>query len=255
MVEGERSFAAVLDGLCRHPGDRRRPCSNVELSEVIRERGGDVGHAYISQLRTGRRDNPTRQTIEELAAALGVHPARLVGGRRKARDGKRPSWSAALRYLFDNVYPPDRGPYTAEEVAAAISANGRYGSISASYVRELLSGESDNPRLKHILGLADHFGAEPAYFFDHELADQVNAEITDFVELRDAGVVTFVTRMAEQAAALRPELRHAAVQALTSALEEGQSEWSFPLRGSWTDRARRGSKAPRPVPTESIGDN
>lgn len=208
--------------------------TNVALADAVKRRGGEIGHGYISQLRLGGKDNPTRQTIEDLAGALGVHPACFVGGRRELRPGERAGWRrGALARLFDAVHPPDRGPWSPEEVAAAISERGLYGTISASYIRELLSGASDNPRLKHILGLADHFGADPAYFFDDEFAAQVDAELNDFVALRQLGVVEFVTRLAERPAELSPEARAAAVEGIRQALEHGEG-WSFPLPGRRT---------------------
>ncbi|WP_046471971.1 hypothetical protein, partial [Allosalinactinospora lopnorensis] len=81
-----------------------------------------------------------------------------MGGRRQRKDDERPraSFSAKLRHLFAVVYPAGRKPYTPEEVAKSISQDGRFGSISASYVRELLAPAPilpPNPRLKHVLGL------------------------------------------------------------------------------------------------------
>lgn len=230
MVATERhSFAAILDDLCVNPPNRAGRFTNVALAAAVRDRGGDIGHGYISQLRLGVKDNPTRQTIEDLAGALGVHPACFVGGRREVRPGETPGWRrGALAKLFQAVHPPQRGPWSPEEVAADISERGRYGTISASYIRELLGNVSDNPRLKHILGLSDHFGADPAYFFDDEVAALVDAELDDFVALRALGVVEFVTRLAESPAELSPQARAAAVEGFKQALEGGEG-WTFPL--------------------------
>lgn len=230
MTGNERgSFAAVLDELCNRPPNRAGRFTNVALAAAVKELGGDIGHGYISQLRLGVKDNPTRQTIEDLAGAFGVHPACFVGGRRELRSGERPGWRRdALSKLFQAVHPPGRGPWSPEEVATAISETGRYGSISASYIRELLGATSDNPRLKHILGLADHFGADPAYFFDDELAAHVDAELDDFLALRKLGVVEFVTRLAESPTELSPQARAAAVEGFRQALEGGEG-WSFPF--------------------------
>ncbi|MEV6610757.1 helix-turn-helix domain-containing protein [Kutzneria sp. NPDC051319] len=210
MRSGE--FAAVLDEECS-------TWSNVALAAEITRRGGDVGHGYIAQLRKGRKDNPTRRTIEDLAGALGVHPARFVGGRRELHPGERPSWREhALRQLFDTA---DR-PRSPEEVAAAI------GSISGSYLRELLTGASDNPRLRHIHGLAGYFGVPAAYFFDADLARRVDEERTDLEAMRDLGVIEFATRLSERAPHLSARTRAAAIRAVTQALrtEEGE-RWSF----------------------------
>lgn len=229
-----RPFADVLNELCANPPDGRGKVTNVGLSAAVKARGGDIGHGYISQLRLGVKDNPTCQAIVDLAGALGVHPAVFVGGRRELRPGERPGWRAgAVATLFEAVHPPDRGPWSPEEVAASISSSGQFGSISASYIRELLSSASDNPRLKHILGLADHFGADPAYFFDDDLAARVDSELTDFLALRELGVVEFVTRLAERTGELSPQARAAAVEGFRQALEVGEG-WSFPLNSRRT---------------------
>jgi transcriptional regulator with XRE-family HTH domain len=221
---GEGLFATVLDDLCRHPPGRRRRLSNVELAAAIRDRGGDIGHAYIAQLRKGQKDNPTRQAIEDLAAALDVHPAYFVGGRRELAEGERPGWRAnALRTLFETSH----GAVSPEDVAASISGNSRYGSISASYIRELLNGVSDNPRLKHVLGLSEYFDVSPAYFFDDRLARWVDTERTDLVQLRELGVVEFVTRLAGKVPELSQQTRRATIQAIADALEPGKYEGWF----------------------------
>lgn len=238
---GSGTFAEVLDELCRNPADRRRRRTNVGLAQAVQELGGDITDGYISLLRKGRRDNPTLQTLEVLAAALDVCPAAFVGGRRARSGDERPrrSFSAKLRHLFAAVHPPGRGPYTPEEAAAAISRHGTWGPISSSYVRDLLqppAGSLPNPRLKHIMGLADHFGLaddsgpQAAYFLDDDLADAVDAELADFVALRDAGVVEFAARMAEQAVEWSPHMRRQAVEAITQALESGENNWWFPQR-------------------------
>ncbi|MEU4447245.1 hypothetical protein AB0K14_27110 [Actinosynnema sp. NPDC050801] len=215
---GSRLFADILDELCLCPGDRPR-YTNVELAERIRLDGGEITHTYISQLRRGDKDNPTCRTIEGLATALGVHPACFVGGRARLRDGERPGWRrGAVKHLFDTVYPANRGPFSPEEVAARISY-GPYGTISANYVRELVAGTSDNPRLKHILGLAEAFGAAPAYFFDDELAARVDEQLETRLAMDRLGVNTVILRTAEQPPP--PGVRNKILLALVRALHPG----------------------------------
>ncbi len=229
-----RPFAEVLNELCNNPPSRQSKMTNVALAAAVKERGGDIGHGYISQLRLGVKDNPTCQAIVDIAGALGVHPAVFLGGRGALYPNERPGLRpTALSTLFEAVHPPDRGPWSPEEVATAVSSAGHYGSISASYIRELLSQASDNPRLKHILGLADHFGADPAYFFDDDLAARVDSELTDFLALRELGVVEFVTRLAERTGELSPQARAAAVEGFRQALEVGEG-WTFPMKGRRT---------------------
>ncbi|MFI7122043.1 helix-turn-helix domain-containing protein [Amycolatopsis sp. NPDC049868] len=218
MTHSERgSLARLLDTVCLHPVGRRSPYTNVELALIVQAQGGEITHTYISQLRKGDKDNPSSRTIEGLAEALDVHPAYFVGGRRDRPPEERPRWEAErLRYLFAAVHPRGRGPYSPEEAAAAIRQDGRYGGISASYIRELLAGTSDNPRLKHIFGLAGYFGAPPAYFYDAELAARVDTQLKTRLAMEKLGADNVILRAAEHLPS--PEIRRKILAELAKAL-------------------------------------
>ncbi|WP_156184945.1 helix-turn-helix domain-containing protein [Allosalinactinospora lopnorensis] len=240
------TFAAILDGLCRAPAGHRNRYTNTELAQIINDLGGDITDGYISHLRKGHRDNPTLQTVEYLATALDVSPAAFIEGRRERKSGERPraSFSAKLGRLFAVVYPTGRKPYTPEEVASSISRDNRFGSISPSYIRELLAPPSaslPNPRLKHILGLAEYFklaGDSPrgAYFLDDELAETVDDELADFVALRNAGVLDFVHMVSEEKSDWSLRMRRQAVEFITHALETADTDWNFSFRQMFPDR-------------------
>jgi len=226
------SLAEILDDLCR---DR---ISNTALAKAISDLGGEVSSQYVSALRNGHRDNPTLEVLEYLAEALDVSPVVFVGGRRERRGDERPreAFSRRLNHLFAVVYPLGRGPWTPEDAAASITSQHAYGPISPSYIRELLappSGTLPNPRLKHLLGLANLFGLSrggipyAGYFLDQEIADEIDAELADLDALRSAGVMDFVTRAAQHGPKWRPELRQQAVEAFTRALEDGDAAWVF----------------------------
>lgn len=99
-----------------------------------------------------------------------------------------------LEHLFQTVIPPGRGPYTTEEAAQAITASGV--PISGSYIWLLRKGQRDNPTLRHLQGLADFFGVPAAYFFDAQVAADVDADLALLVALKDAGVQTVALRAA-----------------------------------------------------------
>jgi len=232
----QRSLGEILDELCLHPPGRDR-YSNTELTRTVKDLGGSITAGYLSLLRAGERDNPTLEILEYLAAALNVSPVAFVGGRRERQGDEQPrrTFSRKLRLLFAVVYPPGRGPRTPEEVATAIAAKGQYGPISPSYIRELLTPTAEalpNPRLKHILGLAGQFGIsrddvpDAAYFLDDVLAAEIDAELGNLAALRAAGVVEFVTRLAEQAPTWSPKLRQQVVDAFTHAVA-GEPDWVF----------------------------
>jgi hypothetical protein len=237
-----KTFAQILDELCLKPAHRLERYTNTELTRLICDRGGDITDGYVSHLRKGHRDNPTLQTLEDLAVALQVCPAVFVGGRKERSGDENPrrSFPARLRRLFDRVHPPGRGPFTPEETAKTISQDGSYCTISSSYIRELLNppaGSLPNPRLKHVVALADHFGLvdengpQAAYFLDDDLAAAIDAELDDFVALRDAGVMEFVARMAEEAPQWTPQMRRQATDAILEAIRSGHISWAFPIKG------------------------
>jgi transcriptional regulator with XRE-family HTH domain len=101
-----------------------------------------------------------------------------------------------LNHLFAAVHPAGRGPYSNEEVAAAIQDRGGP-SISGTYIWLLRKGQRDNPTKKHLEALADFFGVPPAYFFDDDTAAQLVAQLDLLAALRDASVREIALRMAE----------------------------------------------------------
>lgn len=109
--------------------------------------------------------------------------------------------------LLTTVHPAARGPYTYAEVEKELKERGG-ATISATYLWQLHKGERDNPTKKHLEAIAAFFGVPPAYFFDDELADRVEAELADLAALRDAGVRS----LAQRAAGLPPQGREAVRQ-------------------------------------------
>jgi len=102
------------------------------------------------------------------------------------------SFADRLNHLFATVVPAGRGPYSNEEVAAALRDAGV--DISRSYISLLRKGERDNPTLRHIRGLAEFFGVPLDYFGDDEVARRVDAELSLLAAMRDAGVRSVALR-------------------------------------------------------------
>jgi transcriptional regulator with XRE-family HTH domain len=92
-----------------------------------------------------------------------------------------------LDHLFRTVHEAGRREYSNEEVAAAI-ARDQGVSISASYLWYLRTGQRDNPTLKHLNALAKFFGVPAAYFFDDQVANEVEAELALLTAMKDARV-------------------------------------------------------------------
>jgi transcriptional regulator with XRE-family HTH domain len=68
-----------------YPAGRGTPYSNKEVAGAIRASGGSISDVYIWQLRTGRRDNPTRDHLAALANFFGVSPAYFFDERAAAQ--------------------------------------------------------------------------------------------------------------------------------------------------------------------------
>ena len=106
----------------------------------------------------------------------------VQGGSSSAR-----TLAAKLDRLFKVVHPADRGEYSYEEVASALRERGGP-TISGTYLWQLRKGIRDNPTKKHLEALADFFGVTPAYFFDDEAAERIDAELELLAAMRDASV-------------------------------------------------------------------
>ncbi|MFI7243646.1 XRE family transcriptional regulator [Streptomyces qinglanensis] len=109
------------------------------------------------------------------------------------------AFSERLNRLFEMVHPPDRGPYTNQEVAALLRERGGP-TLSHVYLWQLRTGRRDNPTRRHLEGLAEFFGVPVAYFFDEDTALRVSEELAFVRRMRESGV----QRVAARAAGLSP---------------------------------------------------
>ena len=105
-------------------------------------------------------------------------------------DDDAPDGSLARRldHLFRTVRP-DNGPreYTLKEVEAGLAAGGT-ASISATYVWQLRKGLRTDPRMSHLIALAEFFRVSPAYFFADDLGAEMAADLEVVAALRSPGV-------------------------------------------------------------------
>lgn len=97
------------------------------------------------------------------------------------------AFAELLDYLFREVHPPSRGPYTYAEVAQGIRDTSGV-TISASAIQQLRTGTKANPKLQTIKALAAFFGVPAGYFFDEQVAEQTRAEIQVVAAMRDQEV-------------------------------------------------------------------
>ncbi|MFB8310196.1 XRE family transcriptional regulator [Streptomyces sp. NPDC055961] len=105
-----------------------------------------------------------------------------------------------LNQLFEVVHPKDRGPYTNDEVAAALKEQGG-STISGTYLWQLRTGRRDNPTRRHYEAIAEFFKVPPAYFFDDDLARRYGEQLKRLQKLQQSGV----ERVALRAVGLSPK--------------------------------------------------
>jgi transcriptional regulator with XRE-family HTH domain len=98
-----------------------------------------------------------------------------------------------LDYLFQTFRAPDGGEYTYRQVADGIEQLVGY-KTSPSYLQVLRTGVRINPSIKHLHGLCAFFGVPIEYFFDEELARQLDAQLELAASLRDPAVRQLATR-------------------------------------------------------------
>lgn len=119
------------------------------------------------------------------------------------RDG---TFTAKLDFLCRTIHPPNRGPYTLQELADAVG-------VSPGYIHALRRGKKTQPTHEVIQKLADFFGIPAGAFFKNDKeAIEVAADVEVFVALRDAEVRNIALRAAEYS----PEER----QALTGIMDQ-----------------------------------
>ncbi|KJY29442.1 helix-turn-helix domain-containing protein [Streptomyces sp. NRRL S-495] len=96
---GASTLAAKLDRLfdvVRRPD--REPYTHEEVARACREATGETFSAtYLWQLRTGRRDNPTKRHLEALAQFFQVPPAYFFDDRQSVRITEELALLGALR--------------------------------------------------------------------------------------------------------------------------------------------------------------
>lgn len=105
------------------------------------------------------------------------------------------TFARRLDYLFRTVHPRGRRPYSHEHVAEALASDQGI-DISANYIWMLRSGRRDNPRVRHVEGLARFFGVAPGFLLDTAEAERVRAQLSKFSDLAANGTSHLALRAA-----------------------------------------------------------
>jgi transcriptional regulator with XRE-family HTH domain len=117
-------------------------------------------------------------------------------------EGEGRSFADRLTRLIATVHPPDRKPYSYREIAQGV-ADMTGVSMSATHVQQLAVGARRDPKRSHIQALCQFFGVPVTYFFDDEVAEQIDRQVDDVVAWRD----TEARAMAQRAMQLSPRDR------------------------------------------------
>ncbi|HEY2058269.1 MULTISPECIES: helix-turn-helix domain-containing protein [Amycolatopsis] len=96
---GKTSLSGKIDQLfhvVRRPD--REQYSHEEVARACREATGEsFSTTYLWQLRTGRRDNPTKRHLEALAQFFGVPPAYFFDDEQSVKIAEELALLGALR--------------------------------------------------------------------------------------------------------------------------------------------------------------
>jgi hypothetical protein len=116
-----------------------------------------------------------------VTSAVPARPASTTG---RVKADPRGSIPERLAYLFQEVHPPGRKPYSPREVAQGINERGD--SISEIYLQKILVGERGGAahpeKLKSIAGF---FGETLDYFYREDGPDPDTQRLIEIITLRN----------------------------------------------------------------------
>ncbi|OLL69904.1 hypothetical protein Ae168Ps1_6353 [Pseudonocardia sp. Ae168_Ps1] len=130
-----------------------------------------------------------------------------------------------FRYLVRYVHPPDREPYTLEEISEGIRRNGGP-SLSVPYLSQLRSGARPNPTHHVLEALADFFKKPVSPFFNTAEAELAGDDLALLHALRDSGVKDIALR----AMSLSPATRESVSRLVQDMSDLDQRAKSGPKR-------------------------
>lgn len=113
------------------------------------------------------------------------------------------TFAARLNRLFAVVHPPDRGPYTNQDVIQILAMRGTR--ISATYLSQLRTGQRRKPSKQKIEAIAGFFGVRTDYFTDRDEAYRraVEADLDALELAHDPGVRLLLTALTSLPPAVR----------------------------------------------------
>jgi transcriptional regulator with XRE-family HTH domain len=159
----------------------------------------DAGRADDFAATADSKSDPPRPAHDAFEdGPAGVGDDQLLAIFRPHPDGPAGEGTLAERieYLFQNMYPRNRGPYTMEEVVDGLRARGGP-TISYNFLHALRRGTRDNPTKQHLEALASWFGVPVSYFFDDEVSTRVRSQIKLLSAMRNNAIRNIALRASE----------------------------------------------------------
>jgi len=105
----------------------------------------------------------------------------------EGEPGRGPSLAEKLDQLFKATHGRDDRELTYQEVANGVMKQSGV-KISPSYIWELRTGATTNPRKAHMEALATFFKVSPVYFYEDEQADRIYQRLESMVAVRDSHI-------------------------------------------------------------------
>ncbi|MFI5611062.1 helix-turn-helix domain-containing protein [Amycolatopsis sp. NPDC051903] len=134
-------------------------------------------------------------------------------------DDERPTLASRLDDLFRTARPQGKH-WTNAEVVAELKAESPDLKVGAVYLSQLRTGKRTNPSQELLAALAKFFGVSVAYFFDEDVAGDVQSELAALEAMRQAGV----RAVAMRAAGMREEN----LQAITTIMDQYRQMQGLP---------------------------
>jgi transcriptional regulator with XRE-family HTH domain len=104
------------------------------------------------------------------------------------------SFAAKLAHVIATVHPPDRAPYSYREMEAGIQERG-LAPVSGAYLNQLVKERRTNPAMSVIESIAGFFGVPPGYFFDDEVAANIDNQLEALARWRDSEAIETAERI------------------------------------------------------------
>lgn len=203
-VELVRSFADKLTRLfdeVRGPGGRR--WENREVVEAINAAGAaKISASYLSELLSGKKDNPNIWTVKALADFFGQSVEYFVDDssphtRPPRRAGDSAAESTTLADRLALLFKLAQDPSTAQVASAVgVTAEG----LDATRLAHLRSGAADDLSPAELEALAAYFDVPTAVLTDPKVAEMVAANLPAMTLMGDEAV----RKIAFRAHALAP---------------------------------------------------